>query len=384
MKLGEIFKITSGGTPEKKKIEYYENGTIPWIKTGDLKGRYVSEEVECITELGLENSSAKILSKGTVLLAMYGATIGACSILDYEASTNQACAAFLPDDKVLPEYLYYYLASKKEDFIKDGVGGAQPNISAGYLKNVDFDLISIGEQEAIVLCLGKVETIIEKRKQQLQKLDELVKARFVEMFGDVKTNDKKWCKGILSEHFVVRGGKRIPKGMGYSDSITSHPYLRTTDMKNSTIIDDDIHYIDEDVFQKIKRYTVNAGDIYLTNVGVNLGMAGTIPKRYDGANLTENAVKLIPQDNKFNGDFLAFYLNSSGIQDYINERKMTVGVPKLAIFRIETIPLVIPTLELQNQFAAFVQQIDKSKLEVQKSLDKLQTLKKALMQKYFG
>lgn len=250
-----------------------------------------------------------------------------------------------------------YLCYAIQNYKFEAAGTSIPQLTVPMLKKYSFKLVGLEEQKRIVKMIDGIVELVEKRKQQLQKLDELVKARFVELFGDVKTNDKKWSDGILSEYFFVKGGKRIPKGMGYSNHVTTHPYLRTTDMKNSTIIDDDIHYIDEEVFQKIKRYIVNAGDIYLTNVGVNLGMAGTIPERYDGANLTENAVKLIPKSNNFNGDFLAFYINSSGIQDYITERKMTVGVPKLAIFRIETMPLVIPPIEIQNKFADFVQQI---------------------------
>ena len=156
-------------------------------------------------------------------------------------------------------------------------------------------------------------------------------------------------------------------------------------MKDETIIEDDIHYISEEVFQHIKRYIVKGGDIYLTNVGVNLGMAGVIPQKFDGASLTENAVKLVPKtETVIDGLFLAHYINSPGIQEYISERKMAVGVPKLAIFRIETMPLLIPPMEVQQGFIAFVQQSDKSKLAVKQSLEKLETLKKSLMQQYFG
>ena len=182
-KLGEIFKISSGGTPDRKNSDYYTNGTIPWIKTGDLKERYVSRNVDYITEDGLNNSSAKLFPPKTVLVAMYGATIGACSILPYEASTNQACAAFLPNDKVLPTYLYYFLTSRKAKFIHDGVGGAQPNISAGYLKNVEFEVIPIQKQLEVVGRLNRVHELIALRKEQLAKLDQLVKSRFIKMFG---------------------------------------------------------------------------------------------------------------------------------------------------------------------------------------------------------
>ena len=130
-KIGDVFKVTSGGTPSRKKQEYYKNGTIPWVKTGDLKGKYANEPKEYITELALANSSAKIFPKNTVLLAMYGASIGACSILKIAAATNQACGAILPSEKCDHVYLYYYLKSINKELISKGVGGAQPNISGG-------------------------------------------------------------------------------------------------------------------------------------------------------------------------------------------------------------------------------------------------------------
>ena len=128
VKLGDIFEIGSGGTPSKSHPEYY-GGDIPWVKTGDLKNEYLYEVEDFITEEGLKNSAAKVYEADTVLIAMYGATIGATSILKINACTNQACAAIKKNEQVIPEYLYYFLRSKKKKFVKDGVGGAQPNIS---------------------------------------------------------------------------------------------------------------------------------------------------------------------------------------------------------------------------------------------------------------
>ncbi|MBE6073902.1 MAG: hypothetical protein E7202_05155 [Selenomonas ruminantium] len=183
------------------------------------------------------------------------------------------------------------------------------------------------------------------------------------MFGEPKSNPCNWKLSTIGEHCSVKGGKRVPKGMNFSPIPTKHPYLRVTDMKNATIIDDDIHYIDDEVYSKISRYVVAAGDVYLTNVGVNLGMAGVIPKKYDGANLTENAVKLINNESELDGIYLSHYINSPGIQTYVNERKMTVGVPKLAIFRIESMPLLLPPIDLQRKYKFFVQKADKSKVD---------------------
>ena len=251
-------------------------------------------------------------------------------------------------------YLLKFLQHTPENHKRQWLSATSQNI---------VELPTIEKQKNIVRKLDKILEVIDNQNKQLELLDEAIKARFVEMFGDPRINDKKWKTGKIVDYFEVKGGKRIPKGMGYAERKTNHPYLRASDMKNATILDDDIHYIDEEVYKRIKRYTVNAHDIYLTNVGVNLGMAGVIPKKYDGANLTENAVKLVPKDKiLLNGMFLSYYINSPGIQHYINERKMSVGVPKLAIFRIESMPLLLPPLELQNQFASFVEEIDKSRL----------------------
>ena len=198
-KLGELFPVTSGGTPSRKHQEYYQGGTIPWVKTGDLKEKYLFDTDEKITNRGLENSSARLYPIDTVLLAMYGATIGAASILKIEAATNQACAAFEKCDNVLPEYLYAFLESQRSRFIKDAVGGAQPNISAGYLKQIDMPLLPLDEQCRIAAVLDKVSGLIAKRREQLDKLDELVKARFVEMFGDVIQNERSWKQYIFSD-----------------------------------------------------------------------------------------------------------------------------------------------------------------------------------------
>ena len=176
VKLGDIFEIGSGGTPAKSHPEYY-NGDIPWVKTGDLKSEYLFEVENFITEEGVENSSAKMYEKDTVLIAMYGATIGATSILKMSACTNQACAAFKKNEKVIPEYLYYFLKSKKEKFVKDGVGGAQPNISVGYLKKTEMELPLLKEQRKIVDILDRISEMVLKRNQEIQLLDDLIKSR---------------------------------------------------------------------------------------------------------------------------------------------------------------------------------------------------------------
>ena len=372
---------------------------IPVLRTTNFTNEGVVNFNDVVTrQIKKKNLTEKMLRCGDIILEKSGGSdkqpVG--RVIFFEGEENKylfnnftGLLRVQETGKWNPKYVFYTLFA---NYISGGTlryenrtTGLHNLQTDSYVSSVEIPDRTLDEQRAIVAHLDKIVEMIGLYREQLYNLDTLVKSRFIELFGDPKLNDKGWDSGVVADHFDVKGGKRIPKGMGYSDKITNHPYLRATDMKNETILEDDIHYIDEDVFQHIKRYTVKGGDIYLTNVGVNLGMAGVIPQKFDGASLTENAVKLVPKTEKvIDGLFLAHYINSPGIQEYINERKMSVGVPKLAIFRIETMPLLIPPMDIQQDFNTFVEQTDKSKLAVQKGLEELEILKKSLMQKYFG
>lgn len=361
-RLGDICEIVTGATP-KTNIKEFWDGDINWITPAELtEDTYIiNESLRKITTEGVEKTGLKSFPKGTVILSSR-APIGKVAIAGCEMYCNQGFKNLVCSKQINNRFLYWYLKGHKEYLNSLGRGATFKEISKAIVENIEICLPTLEKQEKYADILEQCNGIIQIKKGQLRKLDTLVKSRFVELFGDPKLNNKGWKIGIVSDYYEVKGGKRIPKGMGYARGVTKHPYLRATDMKNETILDNDIHYIDDEVYEHIRRYTVKAGDIYLTNVGVNLGMAGIIPDKYDGANLTENAVKLVPRTEKImDGLFLAHYINSPGIQNYINERKMSVGVPKLAIFRIETMPLILPPIELQNQFADFVASIDKSK-----------------------
>ncbi|MBE6705711.1 MAG: hypothetical protein E7583_10630 [Ruminococcaceae bacterium] len=388
VKLGDIFTISSGGTPDKKNDNYYRGGNIPWIKTGDLKNQYVCGEVEYITEEGLKNSSAKLFPKNTVLVAMYGATIGACSILSYEASTNQACAAFLPNDMILPDYLYYFLCSQKEKFIKDGVGGAQPNISAGYLKNVLLKLRNLSEQECIVNQLNDVAELIDKRKKQLSKLDELVKARFVELFGEPITNPMGWEKvnisavvgGKVSNGFFAKRGEYCDNGnvkvLGVAN-VVNRMYSNTEELPLTNGTDADI-----------QKYGVKYGDMLFCRsslVAAGIGKASIVPKGVPSNVLFECHVIRLPLDlNKCVPEFMQVLSTTDYFRNQVISQSKTATMTTIGQDGILKTEIILPPLELQKQFLSFVEQTDKSKSAIQKSLDKLEELKGALMQKYFG
>ena len=164
--LEKVASWGSGGTPSRN-VERYFQGTIPWVKTGELESKYIRETEEHISEEALKNSSAKIFPKGSVGIAMYGATIGKLSIWGIDASTNQACAVGIPTEAINNEFLYYYLLSERQNLIKAGKGGAQPNLSQGIIKEWSINLPPLPEQHRIV---AKIEELFSELDKGIENL----------------------------------------------------------------------------------------------------------------------------------------------------------------------------------------------------------------------
>lgn len=166
VKLGNIGDWMAGATPLKSHNEYY-NGNIPWLKTGDLNDGYINKTSECITKIGFKNSSVRLNPKGSVLMAMYGATIGKLGILNIPSTTNQACCACICFDGIYNKYLFYYLMSQRKQFISLGAGGAQPNISKQKIIKYAFPLPPLAEQHRIVERLDKLLPLCDSLQVEL-------------------------------------------------------------------------------------------------------------------------------------------------------------------------------------------------------------------------
>ena len=183
VKLGEVCETTSGGTPLRSITEYYEGGTIPWLRSGEVNRGYIEESELFITEMGLNNSSAKIFPINTVLVAMYGATAGQVGLLKFESSTNQAICGILPNDQYIPEFLYYFLLSKTEYFVEISGGGAQPNISQRIIKELLIPKPNISDQEKIVEALESERSVIELNKTLIERFETKIAARIQSVWG---------------------------------------------------------------------------------------------------------------------------------------------------------------------------------------------------------
>ncbi len=380
-KLGELFEISSGGTPSRKNNAYYENGDIPWIKTGDLKTAYLYNANELITEIGLKESSAKIFPRGTVLIAMYGATIGNCSILGIDAATNQACAAFKPKDNILPEFLYYYLTSIKDRLISLGVGGAQPNISLNILKQIEMPLLPFNKQQKIVAALNKSQELINKRQSQITALDELTQSVFLEMFGDPKSNPFDWSLGTVNDLTLKSQYGTSKKA---HEKKGSYPMLR---MNNITYRGDwkfnDLKYIDLDEKER-QKYLVHKGEVLFnrTNSKELVGKTAVFRKEHPMA-FAGYLVKLQVND-KGNSEFISAFLNSDyGKAVLLSKAKSIVGMANINAEELKKISIYLPPKKLQDEFACKIYKIIEHKEQLKDGLLQLEMLYSALLSKAF-
>ena len=183
-RIEELSKTTSGGTPSRKNKEYY-CGDILWVKSGELEDNYIIDTDEKITQDAVNNSSAKLFPKGTILMAMYGATVGKTAILKKEATTNQAICGIIPNNNNFnSEFLRYQLIFKREDFLKQRYGGAQPNISQTIIKNFEVAIPPLPEQHKIAHALSTIQKAIEQQDKLIRTTTELKKALMQKLFTE--------------------------------------------------------------------------------------------------------------------------------------------------------------------------------------------------------
>ena len=380
VKLEEICTIVSGGTPSRSKPNYWNNGNIPWIKIKDMKSKYIDSAEEFITEEGLNNSSTKMLKRDTILYSIF-ATLGEVGILKIDACTNQAIAglSLKEDSNILKEYLYYYLKSKKKDVNNLGRGVAQNNINLSLLRKFRIPVIPLHQQEKIIGVLDNVSNTINNYEREIYLLDELVKARFVEMFGDLRVNDKGWKYYKLDEltELITDGEHATPK------RTTQGIYLLSArNVLNHQLSLEDVDYIDYDEFSRISRRIIpREGDVLISCSG-SIGRCCVVPKNIKFQMV--RSIALLRFKSNINPVFAEYMITSDYLQDQINKSKTVSSQANLFQGKIKSLKGVVPPLELQNQFASFVQEIDKSRSRIQKSLEASQELFDSLMQEYFG
>ena len=388
VKLEEICTIVSGGTPSRSKPNYWNNGNIPWIKIKDMKSKYIDSAEEFITEEGLNNSSTKMLKRDTILYSIF-ATLGEVGILKIDACTNQAIAglSLKEDSNILKEYLYYYLKSKKKDVNNLGRGVAQNNINLSLLRKFKIPVIPLRQQKKIIEVLDNVSSTINNYERELALLDELVKARFVEMFGTVY--DKKFDMKTLPD--IVSSDKNSIKRGPFGGALKKDDFLTEGYLvyEQRHAIHEDFeyakYYISKEKYESMIGFKVIPGDLIISCSGVTLGRIAEVPNGAKEGIINQALLKISLNKDMMNNKFFIHQFRCKEIQEMLFGFSRGSGIPNMpSMNEVKTFKFICPPLELQNQFASFVEEIDKSRSRIQKSLEASQELFDSLMQEYFG
>ena len=380
-KLGEVCTIVSGSTP-KTSVTSYWDGNIKWITPAELNEDtfYIMDSVRHITEEGKEKTGLSYLPTGTVILSSR-APIGKTAIAGCKMCCNQGFKNLICSDAIYNEYLYFFLKSKTDYLNSLGRGATFKEISKSIVESIEIPLPEVNQQKEIAEKFKKLEQLISLRKQQLAKLDELVKARFVEMFGTFPANPFRWDTGKIQDVVSdVRYGSSRPAVEG-----GKYPYLRMNNITYSGELDlRDTKRIDIPD-SELDKCTVRRGDVLFNRTNSKELVGKTCVYNRDELMVLAGFVIRVRINERIRPEVLSAFLN----MDF--SKRMLIGMCKTAIGQaninakeLQNIDLYIPPIELQDQFVTLKNKIDQQKQTVQQSHEKLELMKKALMQEYFG
>lgn len=382
--LSELFTLQMGKTPSRDNSSYWEKSENSWISIADLtnSGKYISNTKETLSDSAVAESGIKKIPANTVIMS-FKLSLGKVAITEKEMYSNEAIMAFIDKgvEKISPEYLYYLLRAK--DWSKGtnkAVMGATLNKAT--LSTTKIQLHEYDNQLEIVNMLNRVSSSIELRQQQLTKLDELVKARFVEMFGDYPENEKNYSVVDVSEVANVGVGVVIKPAQYYVEAGNGIKAFRSLNIGEMYIKDSDWVYFSQEGNEKNKKSQLHENDLLIIRSGAP-GTACVVTKKFEGCNAVD-VIIVRPNINKVNPWYLCAYTNYPHGKRQIKEGTGGAAQQHFNVGKYIKMKLMLPPLSLQNQFAAFVEEVDKSKVEVQKALDQTQLLFDSLMQQYFG
>ena len=382
-KLGEIVAIGSGGTPSRGKKEYWEAGTIPWVKISDISDKYISETSEKITNEGLENSSAKIFPKGTILISIF-ATLGDVGILKIDAACNQALAGIqMTNNNLNPDFLYYYLKMLKSYFESIGRGVAQNNINLTILKSTKIPLPPLPTQRRIVSILEKAEETKKLRAQADELTDRLLQSVFREMFGVLGINAKGWDKKALGECL------EIPLNSGLSpictDETRGFPVLSLANLRDNGLSNVITKYYQGD--KPSKGIDLEIGDILISrsNTRELVGRAGMYKGVPEKVIYPDLLIRIRVNRSILNPVFFEKYLQTNSIKKILHTlaHGSSGSMVKISQENLMNLSIITPPIFLQQKFARIVEKIEATRQSQNQSKQQIDDLFSALMQKAF-
>lgn len=376
VKLSDVCEIVSGSTP-KTNISDFWDGEYKWITPAELndKDKRIFDTERHISLEAIKQAHLRLLPKGTVLFSSR-APIGKVAIADDEMYCNQGFKNFICSSRLLNEYLYYYL-KYNSDYIKSiGRGATFKEVSKEQVGSLQIYLPSLDIQKTRSEILSIIDSIVEKKYNQLQKLDEIQRSRFIEMFGDPVKNTKNWPTKKMKEVAPLYKSSVQPKL-----NAEGKVWLLNLDQVEAEtgIVLNYFYQKPEELGSSTSSFSTNC--VLYSKLRPYLNKV-VIPDR-EGYS-TNEMISLAVQDQLLCKSFLATLLRSKEFVTYINSRVAGTKMPRVQLTDFWEFPVILPPLGSQKQFANVYDQLNKSKLAIQKSIEELETLKKKLMQEYFG
>jgi type I restriction enzyme S subunit len=412
-RLGDVCRTTSGGTPSRKRADYFQ-GSIPWVKSGELTDGLVSEVSEFITTEAVESSSAKLFPAGTLLIAMYGATVGKLGVLAKPAATNQAVCAIFPNPELDSKFLFWFLRFKRSYLIDQAVGGAQPNISQSILRDLMVPVPPIDEQRLTVSEVEKQFSRLDDGVANLQRvkanlkrykvsvLKAAVEGRLVETEASIAQREgrsyetgEQFFQRILQERRAKWSGKRkykepvkpeieslseLPEGWtwvspeqvsaGEPYSLAIGPFgssLKVSDYKpegvplvfvrnirSGVFGGDNTVYVSTDKAAELSAHAVEAGDILVTKMGDPPGDVCRYPANRPPAVITADCIKLRLAKFGVDPSYIEYAIASRVVQNQILSITKGVAQLKVNLANFSSIALPLPPFAEQVRIVAEV------------------------------
>ena len=381
-RLGDVASLIMGQSPTSDTYNDEKNGTPFFQGKADFGVKYPKVRYWC-------TSPTKIAPIDSILFSVR-APVGAVNLNNIEACIGRGLAS-ISGKSIDNTFLYQSLIHAKVKFEALGQGSTFEAINGNELKEFSLVCPPLPEQKKIASILTSVDEVIENTQKQINKLQDLKKATMNELLtkgiGHTEFKDselgripKSWEVKKLGVFAKVKGGKRLPKGEQFSETMTEYPYIRVSDFENQGINKTRLKYVSGRVRESIKGYVISSKDLYISIAG-SIGIVGTIPDELSGSLLTENAAKIVLESNVITRDFLKCNLSSEIAQSQFRQEKGTGGgVPKLALFRIEETVVALPKIDEQLQISSTIASLDKAISDMDSKLSQTQSLKKSLMQ----
>ncbi len=288
---------------------------------------------------------------------------------------------FTVNENIIPEYLYYYLKSpstiKRIETVASG--SVRNNLKLSMLCEFPIEVPSISKQKKILNILREIRFSIDCRKTELEHLDNLIKARFVEMFGKIKNGIPIEDSGL----FISDGNYSAKYPRSYEFIPSGIPFIRANNIKDGTITDEDMYFISSEKHMELRKGHLLPGDVLITTRG-SIGQLGIVPSRHSDSNINAQIVLLRDTQGAYLPEFLLYALQTFEVKKQFIKQQTGTTLKQLPVHNLKKVVFVDAPIDLQHRFASFVHQVDKSKFAVQKSLEKTQQLFDSLMQEYFG